>query len=386
MARIVAYGLHPIELPFRFKFEHAASSRQSSESLFVEIVLDDHTVGWGEALPRPYVTGETRDGACEMLANEILPALLRCSFDSFDELLAFLRECDGQAPADWVSHDRPQSAAWCAVDLALLDAFGQRFGRSPFGQQSMAPDFHYSGVLSSGGGWKHAAQLLAYRLLGFRALKLKIDATTTEADIARVRRLAGPGIGLRVDVNMGWNVDQALERMPGFARYGIRSFEQPLAAGDLAGAARLVRETGLDVMADEDLHTADSLTRLIDARACTAINARISKCGGLIATLARCREARDAGLWVQIGCQVGESSLLSAAHLHLCGAFPEVRHAEGCFGNFLLEVDPVFPMLRMGRGGLPPALRSAAGLGIEVDRTCLARHCVADRIAAGEGH
>jgi L-alanine-DL-glutamate epimerase-like enolase superfamily enzyme len=374
MPRIVSFAVHAIELPFRVKFEHAAASRRSSESLFVELRLDDGTTGWGESLPRVYVTGESRNGACELLAGSILPRLLGLAFESFEEVVAFLTACDGRAPAEWVPRDQPQSAAWCAVDLALLDAFGKHFDRTPFGQISMPGGLRYSGVLSSGDGWKHRLQPLLYRLLGFRALKIKTGPETTVRDIARVRRLAGANTELRVDANMSWTFDQALRLMPEFARAGVKSFEQPLTADDLAGAARLIRETGLEVMADESLNTGESLRRLIDAKACTAINARISKCGGLIATLARCREARSAGLWVQLGCQVGESSLLSAAHLHLCSAFPKARHLEGCFGSFLLADDPAKPALRFGRGGHPPHLPTTPGLGVEIDAECLARH------------
>lgn len=375
MPTIASFAVHAIELPFRGKFEHAAAARRRSESLFVELMLDNGITGWGEALPRPYVTGETRDSACEMLVKSILPGLLGRSFGSFEEITAFLITCNGQAPPDWVPPGQPQTAAWCAVDLALLDAFGKHFRCTPFGE-SRPSDIRYSGVLSAGNGWKQHAQLLAFRLLGFPAIKLKIDQTTTSADIARIRRLAGNDMDLRADTNMGWSVAQALERMPEFAKYGICSFEQPLAADDLAGAAQLVRETGLDVMADESLSTADSLRRLIHQRACTAINARISKCGGLIATLARCNEAHEARLWIQVGCQVGESSLLSAAHLHLCAAFREVRYAEGCFGSLLLADDPIQPALRMGRRGCPPAFSATAGLGIEVDRSKLAKYRV----------
>jgi L-alanine-DL-glutamate epimerase-like enolase superfamily enzyme len=376
MPRIIALRLHAVDLPFRGKFEHAASSRESSSSLMLEVTLDDGASGWGEALPRPYVTGETRDGACELLREAVLPRLLGRDFSSFEDLTAFLADCDGCAPSEWVSPDLPQSAAWCAVDLALLDAFGKHFGRTPFGGRGAQPaeGFRYSGVLSSGMNLKRRAQLLAYRLLGFRALKLKIDASTGPADIAAIRTLAGRKIELRADVNMGWDLRQALARMPALAREGVTSFEQPLPADDLEGAARLVSETGLDVMADESLNTRSSLERLVDARACTAINARISKCGGLVATLSRCREAVAAGLWVQIGCQVGESSVLSAAHLHLCAAFPEVRHAEGCFGMLLLAEDPAVPLVQMRRGGRPPVLACDAGLGVEVDPEHLARH------------
>ena len=84
MPRIVAFTVHAIDLPFRRKFEHAAASRSTSESLFVELKLDDGTIGWGESLPRPYVTGEARDGACELLATQILPHLLANHSHSFN--------------------------------------------------------------------------------------------------------------------------------------------------------------------------------------------------------------------------------------------------------------------------------------------------------------
>ena len=101
-------------------------------------------------------------------------------------------------------------------------------------------DLRYSGVVSSGKDWKHRAQLLGYRLLGFRDLKLKVDASTTASDIAKIHRIAGHRIHLRADVNMGWDVSQALHLMPALARNGIRSFEQPLTASDFGGAARVL--------------------------------------------------------------------------------------------------------------------------------------------------
>ena len=113
---------------------------------------------------------------------------------------------------------------------------------------------------------------------------------------------------------------------------------------------------------------------LIERRACTAVNARISKCGGLVATLARCREARAAGLDVQIGCQVGESSLLSSAHLLLSQAVGRVRWAEGCFGLHLLREDPAAPRLQFGYGGRPPRRPPGPGLGVTLDEKILGRH------------
>jgi muconate cycloisomerase len=107
---------------------------------------------------------------------------------------------------------------------------------------------------------------------------------------------------------------------------------------------------------------------------------RISKCGGLVGAYARCREALDAGLMLQVGCQVGESSLLSAAHLTLLSALapltPGVRYAEGCFGRHLLREDPVSPSVQFGYGGRPPRRPAGTGLGVQVDQAILERWAV----------
>jgi muconate cycloisomerase len=190
--------------------------------------------------------------------------------------------------------------------------------------------------------------------------------------VRRVRRLVGPRVELRADLNMDWTLGEALARMPALATLGIRSFEQPLPADDLAGLARLRAETGLGVMADESLTTRASLAELIVGSACTAVNVRISKCGGLLAALARCQEALAAGLDLQLGCQVGESSLLSSAQLLLAAAVGRVRHAEGCFGRRLLRVDPASPVLQFGFGGRPPVLPAGPGLGVTLDEEKLA--------------
>jgi hypothetical protein len=95
---------------------------------------------------------------------------------------------------------------------------------------------------------------------------------------------------------------------------------------------------------------------------------------------ARCREALDAGLLLQVGCQAGESSLLSAAHLTLLSALapltPDVRYAEGCFGRHLLREDPVSPLLQFRFGGLPPPHPPGGGPGVQVDLAALQRYVV----------
>ena len=50
MPTVTRYSLHTVDLPFRGAFEHAASKRETSSSVFLELTLDDGSSGWGESL------------------------------------------------------------------------------------------------------------------------------------------------------------------------------------------------------------------------------------------------------------------------------------------------------------------------------------------------
>jgi|SRR5215211_508340 len=384
MPTVTELQLFAVDLPFKTAFRHAAAARTTSESLFLRMALDSGVDGWGEALPRAYVSGESRQDAFALLRDQVLPALVGRRFQSLPEVVSFLEKCDGKAPPEWVPPDVPQTSAWCCVDLALLDAFGRAFGHlaSPGGQPSEGAleRYRYSGVVSAGRGWPYVKSLLKIRAFGFRQVKLKLERDGALRAARTARRLLGRRVDLRVDANMAWDVDQALEVIQQLRTVGIRSFEQPIAAGDLAGLARLVAESAAEIMVDEGLTDRDSLQRFIAQRACTAANVRISKCGGLVGADARCREALAAGLLLQVGCQVGESSLLSAAHLTLLSALaplrPGVQYAEGCFGRHLLREDPAAPLVQFRYGGRPPRRPPGAGLGIRVDQVLLQRWTV----------
>src|SRR5215216_3603132 len=384
MATVTELQLFAVDLPFKTVVRHAAAARTTSESLFLRMTLDSGVDGWGESLPRAYVSGESRQDAFALLRDQVLPALVGRRFRSLPEVVSFLEKCDGKAPPEWVPPDVPQTSAWCCVDLALLDAFGRAFGHlaSPGGQPSEGAleRYRYSGVVSAGRGWPYVKSLLKIRAFGFRQVKLKLERDGALRAARTARRLLGRRVDLRVDANMAWDVDQALEVIQQLRTVGIRSFEQPIAAGDLAGLARLVAESAAEIMVDEGLTDRDSLQRFIAQRACTAANVRISKCGGLVGADARCREALAAGLLLQVCCQVGESSLLSAAHLTLLPALaplrPGVQYAEGCFGRHLLREDPAAPLVQFRYGGRPPRRPPGAGLGIRVDQVLLQRWTV----------
>lgn len=379
MPRIKSFTLYAVELPFRSPFKHAAASRQTSNSVFLKCTTDTGVTGFGECLPRSYVTGEDQASVFALLDTSILPQLIGKEFRSLSEVNQFLQTCDGKAPADWVNPEKPQTAAWCAVDIVLLDTFGRVFNESVrIDNNTVFPaSVRYSVVVSSSSGFK---TLLLIRLAAISQIKLKVEKENAAESVRRVRKIVGSKCDIRVDANMAWNVDEALHNMSALAQLGVQSFEQPVAADDIDGLAVLVEKSGLGVMVDESLNDHASLEKIIRKKACTAVNVRISKCGGLVAAYNRCRQALDSGLTIQIGCQVGESSLLSAAHLKLITAVRQVKYAEGCFGRLLLREDPATPVLQFGFRGKNPSVPTSPGLGVGMDEAILDRWMVKNTI------
>jgi len=366
---IIGFEVFTLDLPFRHTFKHAAKQRRSSESLVLKCFTSSRGIGFGETLPRTYVTGESLEDTYGFLADLILPHLVGLKFSKLDEVIGFLEECDGEPPPHRADIQQVRTAAWCAVDLALLDAFSKAFAEQIALNIGLdvPGSLRYSAVVSGVNGWNSLKTLVKVRAYGFKHVKLKVDRANHLKPVRLARRILGRACDIRIDANMDWTLEMARRIIPELTTLGVRSFEQPLPRGDLNGAARLVKETGSTIMADESFNNCSSLKTLINRHACNAVNVRLSKCGGLIASLARCKQAEKAGIEVQVGCQVGETSLLSAAQLTLLAAYHKVRYVEGAFGKLLLQHDPCYPVLQFGYGGRPPARPSGYGFGIELN-------------------
>jgi muconate cycloisomerase len=85
--------------------------------------------------------------------------------------------------------------------------------------------------------------------------------------------------------------------------------------------------------------------------------------------------ARDRELGFQIGCQVGETGILSAAGRHLAALLPDAKHLEGSYDRFLLNANLTVGPVSFGYGGRARPL-TGPGLGVEVSETALNRMTV----------
>ncbi len=195
------------------------------------------------------------------------------------------------------------------------------------------------------------------------------------------RAALGDEVELRIDANCAWDVAGAIAQLEAMAPYRLAGVEQPLPARDLPGLRELTAAAIVPVVVDESLATLDDARRLVDRRACDIFNIRISKVGGLVnaARIQRCVQA--AGLECQLGAQVGETGLLSAAGRHFATRVENVRWCEGSYDSVLLETQVTTPDITAGQGGMADAI-TGPGLGVApLDEALDA--CTVQRIAVG---
>jgi muconate cycloisomerase len=320
--RICALELRRIQIPLRGAFEHARASRAATDNIVCAVTLDGGIVGYGEGVPRDYVTGETPETMWATLAALALPAQPVTDITGAFDLAAAVTGGIEDGPGVI------QNACRAAIELAILDAYGKAFACS------ITPPLIARAGTRPGPVCTHSMVLDRKALrdpdrlrqlrdrYGFRAAKLKVGFGLDEdiQNIAALRAILGGAAEIRVDANRAWTFEQAVATMTRAKQCGVDTVEDPLAGDTIAAQAaglRRLREEGFRVVLDEPIRIASEVDEAIAESAVDVLNLRVSKNGGLVAAARLARRAQDAGIGLQVGTQVGETAILSAAGRHL---------------------------------------------------------------------
>jgi len=383
---VARLSIHSLAIPMRRAFSHAAARRICAEPIVVRIELSDHTLGHGETHPRTYVTGESHQDVIETIREVFVPILVELRPANFGEVI----EAAANLPVE-DKNGRVIAAARAAVELALLDAYGRAMRRSLaslagyveerwLGSVGSRSSVRFGVVISGMEPGRIGRFVRKVRLGMIRHFKLKVgdvdDQPRLEATVRALRRgLDRRSVTLVVDANGAWNLGQATEKLRAWEGLPITCVEQPLQKDAGPDWAALAAATRLPLMADESLVTAEDAEALIAQDGASWFNIRISKNGGLIPAMRLSAMARRHNVSYQLGCMVGETSVLSAAGRWFLQMVPGVRFAEGSYGRFLLRDGVVRRPLRFSLGGRWQPV-GGSGLGIEVEAERLERLAV----------
>ena len=127
----------------------------------------------------------------------------------------------------------------------------------------------------------------------------------------------------------------------GIGDCGLDFFEQPVSAHDLDGMSRIAAATKVPIGADEGIHSLDDIARHHERKAARGVSLKAIKLGGLSGLFAASRLCGQLGMQLNISCKTGETSLASAAAVHLAAVAPAL----------------------------------AWGLTMTIERPCRGRHC-----------
>jgi L-Ala-D/L-Glu epimerase len=380
-----------VRIPLKKPIQHASHTRTETDNVVVRVVLDDGTVGFGEGVPREYVTGETIDLALALLKQSDLPSQLD-DCHTFHAALTLIERMQ-LAPIVGDARGCRGNGARCAIELALLDAFGKHF-RHPLSDVTrllahddlFEPREHvrYSGAITSAEGFK--AKFAAWKMwiYGFKQLKIKvgIDGQNDVERVGVIRKRVGRKMDIRIDANEAWTPDNVRQRILELKPFDITCVEQPVPHEQVAMLSEVRADVGVPIMLDESLCSRIDAEHAENGETCDLFNLRLSKCGGFIATLRLAQFAKRHKFGYQLGCQVGETAILSAAGRHFASSVKDLRYIEGSYDKHLVRETLATADLTFGWGGWAPALEGP-GLGITIDPVALARVATRQEVLLG---
>ncbi len=379
--RISHIELYRVAVPLKKVVKHASFARSVSENLVVRVTLADGHVGYGEGVPRPYVTGETVESTFSVLSSHDWAREIGHPVD-FGQVVGRLEslrlpetESDPRGMAG--------NAARCALELAVLDAFGRRFGESVGRaveraavdglRRSPSPQrVRYSGAITAESRRDEVRSAIKMRIYGFHQVKVKVGSQGQDDPrrLRLLRRILGRRMDIRIDANEAWSASELIERVEPLRRFRPTALEQPVPHSEVESLAELRPRLGIPIMLDESLCGFPDAEKAIARKTADILNVRLSKCGGIFPSLRIIALAQRSGLGVQLGCHPGETSLLSAAGRHVASRVAGLRYVEGSYDRHILGANLTRQDITFGYGGWARPIEGP-GLGIEVDPAAL---------------
>ncbi|MDA1015143.1 MAG: hypothetical protein O3A00_11910 [Planctomycetota bacterium] len=199
IAELIAYK---VRIPLKKKIQHASHTRTWTDSVVVRCRLSSGVEGWGEGLPREYVTGETIDDVFPLLNESAVKSQLAGPVDSISETIGL---CDRfqLARPDTDRRECFGNSLRCAIEMSVLDAVCRthnvplaeitRQDPCAFAVRGDSDRVRYSAAITSMKPWKQRLNAWLIWLHGFHQTKVKVGtAGISDVDsLARIRKIIG---------------------------------------------------------------------------------------------------------------------------------------------------------------------------------------------------
>jgi len=350
----------PLVEPFRISHAEVAEK----DAIVVRLRCGE-LLGYGESSPMAgsFYSAETPDTCWRALTELAAPWLL---------------ENRPRSPADLdplaalMPRDR---FAFAGIETAMWDLAAKARGVSLAAALGAARGEVESGLAV--GLYDTVEQLLAriHRYLpdGYRRVKIKIKPGQDVELVRAVRAEFGDDLPLFVDANGAYDL-RDLDVFRRLDEFGLMMFEQPFAAQDLEGLARLQREVRTPICIDESAEELAMVERALAAEAARIVNIKVQRVGGLL----RAKQLHDlcaargvpawCGTMPELG--LGQAQGLAVAALPNCVFATDIEPSARWFTD-----DVIRPWIEMDQRGMI-RVPAGPGTGFEIVEDKLQQYAV----------
>lgn len=311
-----ALGRHEVIL--REPFVTALRSVNQYPVIIYTISEGEHLRGVGECVATPAIVGDSIEGIERELKEIITPAL--SDIKEFEEGIEVLRSISAA------------SSSIAAADIALHSFFAGKSGLSLGQFLGSKTSVIKSDVTIPIAEPEELERILHDRMTqGFTTFKIKLRAEDLKSNLATMRQIssfAGAGVTLRVDPNQAWDFEYSKSFLEGLAsaEIDIEYLEQPVGRNQINELAALTALNLAPIMADESLFTLKDLEQLITIKACSWVNVKLLKSGGIAPAKAIAERALENGIQVSFGSMMEGAGGVMAVALLAASLAPDVVH------------------------------------------------------------
>jgi L-Ala-D/L-Glu epimerase len=359
---IVRVELYASPIKLKEPFVISLGPLDHAENVIVVVYTSEGLRGFGECSPFLTINGESMGTA--MVVGELIATTLKGK-DVLD-----LEGCS--ALMDRVIFGN--SSIKSAFDMALHDIAAQHAGLPLYaflgGKNNKELRTDYTVSLGSLEKMTKDAQRIVDN--GFQFIKVKLGGTK-EDDIRRIKSIreqVGVEIPIRIDANQGWYPQDAIDILRALAPFNIQHCEEPIPRWLFMDLSLIRSQSPIPIMADESCCDHHDAKRLIDLKACDALNVKLGKSSGIVKAHKIVKLAEEANMKLQVGGFL-ESRLAFTASAHFALCSDNIVHYD--FDTPLMfEEDFVIGGIQYKENGLVE-VPDEPGLGASLDESYLKR-------------
>ena len=246
-----------VSVPFSDPPKTGFLTLEKIDLLIVQVETKDGVIGTGHLHP---LAGGLK--TLEMCVNEMLkPLLIGETIEDIEVLWSKMWN------ATFIQGRMGITVmAMSALDIALWDCYG-RTKNMPLWKvwngKSQALQVYGSGCYRGLGHNGMIEKAEKYVKLGFKSIKMQVaHCFTNDEDIANVRdmrKALGDDIGIMIDVNQGWSVEETIKVSKEIEKYNPEWLEEPVMADDFEGYKEICKSISIPVVTGENNFTHNDL-------------------------------------------------------------------------------------------------------------------------------